>query len=94
MMDTKAISNVVVLSKKAIGLLNVLDFEDEAALERKAIAEEFGDSDESWTDEVQDTETWHEFRETWARLVESCGGNKAIAAQVVGRSLDDGDYYL
>ena len=94
MMDTKAISNVVVLSKKAIGLLSVLDFEDEAALERKAIAEEFGDSDEPWTDEVQDTETWHEFRETWAQLVKSCGGNKAFAAEVVGRDLDDVEYYL
>lgn len=89
------IESIVVLSEKAISLLNVLDFEDESLQERRAIEAIFGagSSAPDFRDE-EASENWHEFRETWTRLVKSCGGNKALAAQVVGRDLDDIEYYL
>ena len=89
------IESVISLSKKAISLLGVLDFEDESFSERRAIEAIFGAG--SYNPDFKDEETsesWLEFRETWARLVEVCGGNKALAAQVVGRDLDDIEYYL
>lgn len=89
------IESVVSLSKKAISLLGVLDFEDESFQERMAIEAIFGagSSDPDFRNE-EASENWHEFRETWARLVMACGGNKALAAEVVGRNLDDIEYYL
>ena len=89
------LESVANLSKKAISLLNVLDFEDESFQERRAIEAIFGagSSAPDFRDE-EASENWHKFRETWTRLVKSCGGNKALAAQVVGRDLDDIEYYL
>ena len=89
------INAVVSLSKKAISLLGVLDFEDESFSERRAIEAIFGAGSSAPDFRSEEaSENWLEFRETWARLVESCGGNKALAAQVVGRDLDDIEYYL
>lgn len=90
------IESIVVLSEKAISLLGVLDFEDESFQERRAIEAIFGagSSDPDFRGDEEASESWLEFRETWTQLVESCGGNKALAAQVVGRDLDDVEYYL
>ena len=89
------LESVANLSKKAISLLNVLDFEDESFSERRAIEAIFGSGscDPDFKDE-EASESWLEFRETWARLLQVCGGNKALAAEVVGRNLDDIEYYL
>ena len=89
------INAVVSLSKKAISLLGVLDFEDESFSERRAIEAIFeaGSSTPDFRSE-EASENWLEFRETWAQLVKSCGDNKALAAQIVGRDLDDVEYYL
>lgn len=93
---TNALESVVVLSKKAISLLGVLDFEDESFSERRAIEAIFGAGSfaPDFRGDEEASENWLEFRETWAQLVKSCGGNKALAAQVVGRDLDDIEYYL
>ena len=91
-----ALESVMALSQKAISLINVLDFEDESFQERRAIEAIFGagSSDPDFRGDGEASESWHEFRETWTQLVKSCGGNKALAAQVVGRDLDDVEYYL
>ena len=89
------LESVMALSQKAISLLGVLDFEDESFSERRAIEAIFGSgsSDPDFrSDEA--SESWREFRETWTRLLHVCGGNKALAAEVVGRDLDDIEYYL
>ena len=90
-----ALESVMALSQKAISLLNVLDFEDESFSERRAIEVIFGagSSDPDFRSE-EASENWLEFRETWARLLQVCGGNKTRAAEVVGRKLDDIEYYL
>ena len=89
------LESVSFLSKKAISLLGVLDFEDESFSERRAIEAIFGagSSDPDFRSE-EASESWHEFRETWTQLLQACGGNKALAAEVVGRNLDDIEYYL
>lgn len=89
------LESVSLLSKKAISLLNVLDFEDESFSERRAIEVIFGagTSDPDFRSK-ETSENWLEFRETWTRLLQACGGNKALAADVVGRNLDDIEYYL
>ena len=89
------IESIVALSEKAISLLGVLDFEDESFSERRAIEVIFGagSSDPDFRSE-EASENWLEFRETWARLLQVCGGNKTLAAEVVGRNLDDIEYYL
>lgn len=89
------LESVSLLSKKAISLLGVLDFEDESFQERRAIEAIFGSGscDPDFKDK-ETSESWFEFRETWARLLQVCGGNKALAAEVVGRDLDDIEYYL
>ena len=91
-----ALESVMALSKKAISLLNVLDFEDESFQERRALDAIFGAGAcaPDFKDDEETSESLHEFRETWAQLVKSCGGNKALAADVVGRNLDDIEYYL
>ena len=89
------IESVISLSKKAISLLGVLDFEDESFQERRALNAIFGAgacAPDFRSEEA--SENWLEFRETWARLLQVCGGNKALAAEVVGRDLDDVEYYL
>lgn len=90
------LESVMALSQKAISLLNVLDFEDESFQERRALDAIFGAGvcASDFKDDEEASESWHEFRETWAQLVKSCGGNKALTAQVVGRDLDDIEYYL
>ena len=90
------IESVISLSKKAISLLGVLDFEDESFQERRALNAIFGAGAcaPDFKDDEEASESWHEFRETWARLLQVCGGNKALAAEVVGRDLDDVEYYL
>lgn len=95
-MNANEINAVVSLSKKAISLLGVLDFEDESFQERRAIEAIFGagSSAPDFRGDEEASESWREFRETWAQLVKSCGGNKALAAEVVGRDLDDVEYYL
>ena len=89
------LESVMALSKKAISLLNVLDFEDESFSERMAIEAIFGAgacAPDFRSEEA--SENWLEFRKTWTRLLQVCGGNKALAAKVVGRDLDDIEYYL
>lgn len=90
------IESIVALSEKAISLLEVLDFEDESFQERRAIEAIFGagSSDPDFRGDEEASESWLEFRKTWARLLQVCGGNKALAAEVVGRDLDDIEYYL
>lgn len=90
-----ALESVANLSKKTISLLNVLDFEDESFSERRAIEVIFGtgSSDPDFRSE-EASENWLEFRETWTSLLQACGDNKALAAEVVGRNLDDIEYYL
>ena len=91
-----ALESVMALSQKAISLINVLDFEDESFQERRAIEAIFGagSSDPDFRGDGEASESWHEFRKTWTRLLQACGGNKALAAEVVGRDLDDIEYYL
>ena len=89
------LESVMALSKKAISLLEVLDFEDESCQERRAIEAIFGAgacAPDLRSEEA--SENWLEFRKTWTRLLQACGGNKALAAEVVGRDLDDIEYYL
>ena len=90
------INAVVSLSKKAISLLGVLDFEDESFSERRAIEAIFGAGAcaPDFRGDEEASENWLEFRETWTQLLQACGGNKALAAEVVGRDLDDIEYYL
>lgn len=89
------IDSIATLSQKAISLLCVLDFEDESFSERRAIEAIFGSGscDPDFKDE-EASESWFEFRETWTRLLQVCEGNKTLAAEVVGRNLDDIEYYL
>ena len=94
-MNANEVNAVVTLSKKVIDLLDILDFEDEAESERRAIEEEYGDCfDRLPEDEWTLRETWVEFKYSWTHLVRACGGDRALAAEVSGRSLADIEYYL